>query len=325
MIGRRLILIVALAAMLSAVFVLAGCGGIKVYLNKGAYQPQFTEDLSAYSGRRVNLLPVSNLANDTRRYYYYGYIYRTWYMTPTLLRVFFGSAFEKALKQLGMEVVRGDEPNKTAPSVLFTMKSINDRTFDFEVKVAADKHAILTKRYVVIEPEFSKQQSENESWCQQRAYRMINKLLQKVLTDDQFKAAFFKAVDMIAHGRAAAPPAKKGPRHRYQRRGVVSVRATKMVKDYRTNEVAADRAYGYRMVVVHGRVSDIGKAFGSGSIFIVLAGRGRWGVLCYFSPKYAPEVAKLRRGAWVSVMGRCLGRDRGRLIRLVDSKPVMIR
>lgn len=84
------------------------------------------------------------------------------------------------------------------------------------------------------------------------------------------------------------------------------VTAGQLYSEFEENEVAGDLKYKGRLIAVSGYVESIDSSFG---ISVVLVeSPGDWsGVRCYFPESEAPNVANLRKGDYVTIVGKCIG------------------
>lgn len=85
----------------------------------------------------------------------------------------------------------------------------------------------------------------------------------------------------------------------------IELSAKKLIDAYTTNEIAAKRLYENKYVCVTGTVESIGEDV-TGTIYITLSNGDKWStefVQCYFSEKYANEIASLVKGDFVTVYG----------------------
>jgi hypothetical protein len=176
--------------ILCALLTACGVKGTKIELNN--FSPSFTEDMSDYKGKRAYLPWVINQDNGTTLHYYYSpdgnFSYGSQYATDE----YFWYSFASSLRRAGVWVSDPNKPEKTAPSILITLKSISDVKFFVEVKMEKASRIVFIKNYTVTEEEL-KQQDRTPANLEKRAYNMTNKLNQMILTDPEFKNAFFKA------------------------------------------------------------------------------------------------------------------------------------
>ena len=81
----------------------------------------------------------------------------------------------------------------------------------------------------------------------------------------------------------------------------------KLVGDYEGNEVAADLTYKGKTLRISGSIDDIGKDI-LGTIYVTLeGGHVLRKVQVMFSDAYTNQVARLRKGMRITVVGRCQG------------------
>jgi len=84
--------------------------------------------------------------------------------------------------------------------------------------------------------------------------------------------------------------------------------ANQLYNEYNSNEVAADSKYKGKVVIVIGRIQDIGKDI-MGDAYIVIGGGGFLdGVQCTFTKGEQSSVARLSKGQQVRVKGEVAGK-----------------
>ena len=86
----------------------------------------------------------------------------------------------------------------------------------------------------------------------------------------------------------------------------IRMTAGALCSEFEENEVAGDLKYKGKLIAVAGYVESIDSSFG---ISVVLVDApGDWsGVRCYFPESEAPNVANLRKGGYVTIVGECTG------------------
>jgi hypothetical protein len=173
----------------------AGLQGSKIELKR--YAPAFTADLSEYKGKRIYLMNFDNQANDTSLWYYFSPDKKFTYGGDSTIHNYFWYASEMALKNLGMIVSNMDRPDPSAPAMWMTLKSVTDIMFMVEVKIQTFGSPFFVKVYTVNEAAMSYGERTPEN-LEKRAYAMTNRLIETVLTDPEFKAAYNKAAEELA-------------------------------------------------------------------------------------------------------------------------------
>jgi len=90
---------------------------------------------------------------------------------------------------------------------------------------------------------------------------------------------------------------------------VLELEATRLAADYAENEAAADDKYKGKIVVVKGKIYQMGKD-PLGQPFIVIGGRafGHGGVQCVFARGKDDSLAALAKGKEVRVQGKVSGK-----------------
>ena len=85
----------------------------------------------------------------------------------------------------------------------------------------------------------------------------------------------------------------------------VIITASKLYKEYNSNEIAADEKYKGKIIEVTGVIRDIGNDI-MDNAYITLVGNEYFGdIQCYFNEKSV--VAKLSKGKRITVIGSCSG------------------
>jgi hypothetical protein len=83
--------------------------------------------------------------------------------------------------------------------------------------------------------------------------------------------------------------------------------ATDLYQEYETDQLAADRKYKGKVVLISGAVKYVDRDV-VGTLFLTLRGNDLLGsVQCYFGDDYAAKLAHLRPGDIVEIQGRCTG------------------
>lgn len=95
----------------------------------------------------------------------------------------------------------------------------------------------------------------------------------------------------------------------------MTIAATALYADYNSNEVAADQKFKGKTLLVKGTIEDIGKDL-LNTMYVTLAGNGMLAnVQCFFGPAHETQIAGLRKGMTVSIVGRCDGKMMNVLMR----------
>ena len=87
----------------------------------------------------------------------------------------------------------------------------------------------------------------------------------------------------------------------------VIVNAETLIKDYRENEVAADKDYKSKILQVEGVVFQVKKEGISRIIVILQESKSYWGVKCQLNKDYEDDAEDLRAGDNITIIGRCMG------------------
>ena len=110
----------------------------------------------------------------------------------------------------------------------------------------------------------------------------------------------FLAVGSIDSGKETKKIRSKVPSY--------TLSANKLYKEYEDNEVAADAKYKGEIVLVTGRIQNIGKDI-MDEPYIVIGGDGFLnGVQCSFAKSEEPSIARLNKGQNVRVKGQVSGK-----------------
>jgi hypothetical protein len=179
--------LIGTALFLSAVTLsLTGCARPSIFLN--AYSANLPQTAKGYQGVRVNLGGVENDAWDTTIWYYYSDNSRLVYEGAPTLADFFEDAFQRAFMAAGMDVSRQGFVPPGRPNLEFTMKSVSEERFVFDLTVYRGRTAVYTRTYRVLEP-VPPAGRRDEAALEERAYRMVNTLVRQILTDPHFRRA----------------------------------------------------------------------------------------------------------------------------------------
>ena len=163
-----------------------------------SYYPVFTADLSEYKGKRMYLMNFDNQARDTTVWYYFSPDRQFSYGGNSIIHNYFWYSFEKALISLGVWVSNMDKPDPYAPAVWMTLRSITDAKYEVEVKMQKFVYGLFFTKIYTVTGDDIKQGERTPENMEKRAYRMTNKLIETILTDPDFKKAYFKAAAEMA-------------------------------------------------------------------------------------------------------------------------------
>jgi len=165
-----------------------GCAGVGVNVPLNNYKPMFTDDYSVYKGKRVYLMNFDNQANDTTMWAYSSPDKKFSYSDNNLLQSYYWYAFENAFAKLGMLVSKIDNPDVTAPAMWVTLLSITDVNYNVSVTVQQRGVTAFTEKYTIPEPPLA-EKDRNPTALEERAYKMMNKLISTILKDPGFQKA----------------------------------------------------------------------------------------------------------------------------------------
>jgi hypothetical protein len=190
---KRLLIVLLAAALLAPTA--AGCGGraaeTEVWLTHNKYAPDLRRDWPEHRGRSLCLDYVVNEADDTSIFRYYSPDEMVIYTTDRL-DVFFWNSFRKAFLTAGLRVAGPDCGKSRLPRVQFTMVSVTDREFTFEVLLYDQGAATFSKIYQVSGPPVAPGEMTEHEYAR-RAYSMISETAAQVLSDPEFRQEFFRA------------------------------------------------------------------------------------------------------------------------------------
>ena len=88
-----------------------------------------------------------------------------------------------------------------------------------------------------------------------------------------------------------------------------TINAFQLVDDYKNNEVAADERYKGKVLEVSGSIESIGKDL-MDTMYVSFGGGGKFElrrVQCFFDDSETDKLAKLSKGQWITIKGRCDG------------------
>jgi hypothetical protein len=80
-----------------------------------------------------------------------------------------------------------------------------------------------------------------------------------------------------------------------------------ILKEYQSNEIAADSKYKGKLIEIYGTVESVGKDI-FGDPYVALKGVGFFCVQCFFGNEFLPELAKVKKGDFIFVKGFCEGK-----------------
>ena len=183
-----------------AAFTLGGCQTLSVYLYSDNYIPRISPDLGIYNNKSIVLKDVVNkTANSSRRYfsapdnsvyYYVPKHYLGPYGSAPDMAIFFKKVILKAFDELGIIVPDGEQANTKTPALEFTLLTITDEKFHFQCTLYYSNRPVFKKNYIVTEPRPGEDGRISVTVMEKRAYKMIDRLVQSVLNDLEFKKAY---------------------------------------------------------------------------------------------------------------------------------------
>ena len=81
-----------------------------------------------------------------------------------------------------------------------------------------------------------------------------------------------------------------------------------LMEEYDKNEVAADLSFKDKEIFVSGAIDSIGKDILGTPYVVIDKNKGIFGVQCMFNMKDLPQLASLRKGQLIHVIGVCNGK-----------------
>ncbi|MDD5223252.1 MAG: hypothetical protein PHE84_04620 [bacterium] len=179
----------ALLIVLGGIIMLTGCHrGTWVKLNQEEYLPSLSNQFAAYEGRSVLLATIENKADNTTTWYYYSPNQSIGYEAWPTLQSYFWYCLQKALQKAGMNVYE-NEPPENVPEMDITLNSITDQEFSYDVQLQKGGEKVFLKGYKVSEDPTDPNAADA---LVPRAYKMIDKMVEQVLLDKEFKKAFLE-------------------------------------------------------------------------------------------------------------------------------------
>ncbi len=156
------------------------------------YQPGLTGDLNAYKGKRLYLMNFDNQANDTTIWSYSSPDKSVTYAGNSAIHNYFWYAFQDALTKTGMLISKVDNPDPNAPAMALTLLSITDVKYNVQVTLQEKGITVFTAKYTTEEAPLP-EKDRNPAALEQRAYKMTNQLIAKILQDPGVKKILLKS------------------------------------------------------------------------------------------------------------------------------------
>jgi hypothetical protein len=190
---------IAVAGLLPAVLVMTGCGpytSTVVQLNREKYLCRNDPNqFSPYQGKRILLSTITDESKNTSNLAYYnpertvGYqlFYSSQHQMPQPVVSYFWYALQKGFECGG---VRIEEHGRIYDAELsLALKSLTDEEIRFQASLTRKTALVLEKEYVVTMP---KVQAIETKVLEDRAYRMLDAIVARILNDQDFQKAFFE-------------------------------------------------------------------------------------------------------------------------------------
>lgn len=190
---------IVVGGLLLTVLLLIGCGpytSTVVQLNREKYVCQNDPtQFSAFQGKRILLMNITDESKNTSNLAYYnpektvGYqlFYSSQHQMPQPVVSYFWYALQKGFECVGVRIEEHGRIYDAELSLVF--RSLTDEEVRFQAFLVRKAVSVLEKEYVVTMP---KVQLVNKSVLENRAYRMLDAIVATILSDPDFKKAFFE-------------------------------------------------------------------------------------------------------------------------------------
>jgi hypothetical protein len=195
-ISISLVTILALCAVLCSCIHLAKIVSTKIEIT--SHVPSLKADLGQYKGKPIYLINFDNQAQNTTIWCYFSRDRQYSYCGDTTVQNYFWQSFDRALKHIGMIVSSESRPDPVAPGMWMTLKSITDDRFVVEIKIQTRWEPSFTKIYEVAgDVSGNIEGTPVQADLEKRAYLMTDRLIETILTDEEFQKAYFKGVEEL--------------------------------------------------------------------------------------------------------------------------------
>jgi hypothetical protein len=189
---------IVVMGLLLTVLMMAGCGPFTdtvVQLNREKYVCQIDPNqFSAFQGKRLLLMNITDQSRNTSNLAYYnpektvGYqlFYSSQHQMPQPVVSYFWYALQKGFECAGVRIEEHGRIYDAELSLVF--RSLTDEEIRFQAFLVRKAVPVFEKEYVVTMP---KVQPGNKKALEDRAYRMLDAMVVDMLSDPDFKKAFF--------------------------------------------------------------------------------------------------------------------------------------
>jgi len=152
------------------------------------YQPEPGPGAKDYAGKPIVLSACDNQAENTHRYGFYSVYGEFEYGNDMeLLSDTVCNAFLKAIGARGMQQHHYFTRPPGTPTFDMHLVSMTDHEFRISIDLYVDDVPRLKKVYTVTEPRPTPEQLASETAVKERAYGMLNEVINAVFTDPEFK------------------------------------------------------------------------------------------------------------------------------------------
>jgi len=158
-----------------------------VHICPSNYVPTFENKFSSYSGKTLCFADVIHEdPNNDLWTYKSKYYFKTWYEVSTDLPSFFAESFKMSFVYIGINICES-ESLPGMPVMRIILLSLTDMEFKLKVNLVG-KGVSFSKIYIVKEPP-----PKSKEYLEERAYRMVGKMIENILSDQDFNRAFLQA------------------------------------------------------------------------------------------------------------------------------------
>jgi hypothetical protein len=158
---------------------------IKVDLSSQKYTPKFqTDKYSALKNKNMFLSSMTNNAKDTTVFYYFSPDFKIRYGKEALSS-YFWYCFAKAFNRVGIVTYKDTAPSDI-PEFTFEFDYLTDQKINCQVTVLKRYNVAYQRKFEIIMPA---PESQEISYLEDRAYKMIDNIVTNILDDQNFVTA----------------------------------------------------------------------------------------------------------------------------------------
>lgn len=157
----------------------------KVLINPDSYKPNISlNKQQRFADKKIYMGSFTNSAQNTSMWNYYSPDQKIRYETNQSLQSYFWYCFRYAFEDIGVTVAPYEHG---MIEFQYEMVSLTDQLFRFNVNLTKNRTTIFQKMYSV---SMSAPQDRSVPALQARAYKLVDKSFETILTDPQFLAKF---------------------------------------------------------------------------------------------------------------------------------------